>query len=92
MAAPTAKTTVANTAYEPTDDESRILEILEDEYQVNPKRIRDETGLRKQRVNEALHSLTSAGWVEKISRGLYRLRYNGECYVEQVVKCRDEDG
>jgi len=82
--------TVVNTNFDPSKQERRVLNVLCDEYQTNPRRIRDVTGLERQRVNDALTALENAGWVEKRARGLYRLVYNGECRVEQEICCRDD--
>lgn len=84
------RSNVANKNFDPSKQQRQVLNVLRDEYQVNPRRIRDITGLERQRVNDALGALENAGWVEKRARGLYRLVYNGDCYVEQVVRCEDE--
>jgi len=81
---------VANKSFDPTSQQRKVLNVLRDEYQTNPRRIRDVTGIERQRVNDALNSLDDAGWIEKRARGLYRLIYDGECYVEQVVRCKDD--
>ena len=77
--------------FDPTKRQRRVLDIFKQEYQVNPRRIREATGIKKQRVNDELEALMNAGWVEKRARGLYRLVYDGECYVEQTVHCKDDD-
>ena len=82
---------MANHDFDPTARQRKVLDVFQEEYQVNPRRIRDVTGIKRQRVNDVLDSLVDAGWVEKHARGLYRLVYNGECYVEQVIRCQ-EDG
>jgi predicted transcriptional regulator of viral defense system len=63
---------LVNEEYEPTDADERVLEVLA-EGRANPLLIRETTGLRKQRVNDSLDRLTSAGWVRKVTRGLYEL-------------------
>ncbi|WP_254526024.1 MarR family transcriptional regulator [Natrinema caseinilyticum] len=78
---------MANKNFDPSKQQRQVLDVFCDEYQVNPRRIRDNTGLERQRVNDALTALENAGWVEKRARGLYRLLYDGECYVEQVIRC-----
>lgn len=83
--------TVANKSFDPTGQQRKVLNVLRDEYQTNPRRIRDVTGMERQRVNDALNSLEDAGWIEKRARGLYRLAYDGDCYVEQVVRCVDDE-
>ena len=61
-----------NEEYEPTDNDEQVLEVLR-EGRANPAYIHDQTGLRKQRINDSLQRLTSAGWVRKPARGLYEL-------------------
>jgi DNA-binding MarR family transcriptional regulator len=85
-----SKQPVVNRDFSPTKQQRRVLDVLREEYQVNPRRIRDVTGIERQRVNDALGALENAGWIEKRSRGLYRLVYNGDCLVEQIIRCRDE--
>jgi predicted transcriptional regulator of viral defense system len=63
--------TMVNETFEPTDRQERVLAVFKDEYRANPLRVRDVTGLEKQRVNEALGSLVDAGWVRRVNRGLY---------------------
>lgn len=64
-------TTVVNEKFQPTPQQRTVLEVLKDEHRVNPLRVRDETGLEKQRVNDALGSLVDAGWARRVNRGLY---------------------
>jgi predicted transcriptional regulator len=87
---PYGRSNVANQNFDPTKRQRRVLDVFRQEYQVNPRRIREATGIKKQRVNDELDALMDAGWVEKRTRGLYRLVYNGECYVEQTVHCKDD--
>lgn len=82
---------VVNRDFDPTRQQRQVLDVFREEYQVNPRRIRDVTGLPKQRVNDALGSLQDAGWIDQVTRGLYRLVYDGDCVVEQVVQCRGEE-
>jgi predicted transcriptional regulator of viral defense system len=86
----TASHTVANKSFTPTAQQRKVLDVFKEEYQVNPRWIRDVTGLERQRVNDALGSLDDAGWIEKRTRGLYRLVYDGEGYVEQQITHREE--
>lgn len=79
---------VVNEKFDPSGQQRQVLNVLRDEYQVNPRRIRDVTGLERQRVNDALSELVASGWVEKSARGLYRLEYDGDCHVEQVIRCK----
>jgi len=76
---------VVNKSFDPTPQQRQVLNVLKEEYQVNPRWIRDVTGLERQRVNDALNSLEDAGWVEKRTRGLYRLVYDGEGHVQQEI-------
>lgn len=57
--------------FEPDEDEDRVLAVIREEYRVNPRRVRDVTGMRKQDVNEALQQLERVNWIKKVARGLY---------------------
>lgn len=61
-----------NEEYQPTENDEKVLEVLK-EGRSNPLYIREESGLGKQRVNESLERLRSAGWARKVTRGLYEL-------------------
>ncbi len=61
-----------NEDYDPADSDELVLEVLK-EGRANPKWIREQTGLKKQRVNDALERLQNAGWVRKLTRGLYEI-------------------
>lgn len=61
-----------NTEFEPLEDDEKVLEVLRD-GRANPMLIREKTDLSKQRVYDALQRLVSAGWVRKVTRGLYEL-------------------
>lgn len=63
---------MVNEDYDPSENEEDILELLH-EGRVTPKLIKDETGLNDQQVNYALNQLMAAGWVEKVTTGLYEL-------------------
>lgn len=90
MAIRTYATDVANKNFEPEGNQRRVLNVFRDEYQLNPTLIRETTGIKRQRVNDALNALENAGWIEKRCRGLYRLVYDGEGYVSQKIVRRDE--
>lgn len=62
---------VVNERFEPDDVGEQVLEVLKREERANPYLIREETDLGKGTVNSALTRLTSAGWVDKRTRGLY---------------------
>ncbi|WP_327052137.1 MarR family transcriptional regulator [Halomicrococcus gelatinilyticus] len=73
------------TRFDPGDNQEQVLDVFKRGRAgdgpwgyANLHRIRLETGLRKQRVNEALGSLVDADWIEHVHvdgekvRGLYR--------------------
>lgn len=62
---------VPNESYEPDDDEEAVLRVMKAERRANPMLIRGETGIKKQYVNAALKSLVAAGWLNKVTTGLY---------------------
>lgn len=62
---------MVNEDFEPTENQEDVLSVFKEEGRANPLRIRDVTGLEKQRVNDALRSLVDAGWVRRVNRGLY---------------------
>ena len=71
---------MVNEGYNPTDNEKYILDVLIEDRdkdkpwgRANPLYLREQTGLNKQQVNYALNQLTAAGWVKKITEGLYEL-------------------
>ncbi|MDQ2053217.1 hypothetical protein [Halobellus sp. H-GB7] len=57
--------------YEPDETEQKVLDVVRREKRVNPMRVREATGVRKQYVNDALRQLQKAGVVRKVNRGLY---------------------
>ncbi|QGX96731.1 MarR family transcriptional regulator [Haloplanus rallus] len=69
---------MVNRDYTPTDNEEQILDIFKEGYgedipwgRVNPLYLRKRTDLNKQQVNYALSQLTAAGWIKKLTEGLY---------------------
>lgn len=58
--------------YTPDGEERAVLDVLRREHRANPLRIREETDIRKQYVNDALDQLQKVGVVEKVNRGLYQ--------------------
>jgi len=65
---------MVNEDYEPDAVEDAVLEVLRatDKHRANPYLIRERAGdLSKQQINNALRNLTAAGWVRKVTRGLY---------------------
>ena len=69
--------------YEPDENEQAVLEVVREERRVNPMRVREQTDLRKQYVNDALRQLQKAGVIRKVSRGLYEhVPENDDEYTE----------
>lgn len=71
-------TYMTNEKYTPSENEEKILNVLKegrDESRpwgrANPLFLREKTGLNKQQVNYALRQLIAAGWINKITEGLY---------------------
>jgi DNA-directed RNA polymerase specialized sigma54-like protein len=62
---------MVNETYSPTDSDEAVIDVLSVEGRANPYLIREQTDLDRQTVNNALIRLTSAGWVRKVTRGLY---------------------
>ena len=61
-----------NDQYEPDDDAEAVLAVFKaEDARLTPRRIRSMTDLRRQYVHNALKSLTDAGWIERVDRGLY---------------------
>lgn len=61
-----------NEDYEPSENEDDILQLLK-EGRATPKLIKDNTNLNDQQVNYAMNKLQAAGWVRKVTKGLYEL-------------------
>lgn len=85
---------MVNEDYNPSQNEERILDLLKegrdrgDPWGVaNPYWIRDRTGLNPQQVNYALNQLRAAGWVEKVTDGLYRLAEDPRDDRSECPKC-----
>ncbi|MFC5135512.1 MULTISPECIES: hypothetical protein [Haloferacaceae] len=57
--------------YEPDETEQAVLDVVRQEGRVNPMRVREQTEIRKQYVNDALRQLQKAGVIRKVNRGLY---------------------
>ena len=71
---------MVNENYEPGNNEEAILDVLKEGQnsgnpwgRANPLYLRERTGLNKQQVNYALNQLMAAGWVRKVTDGLYEL-------------------
>lgn len=64
-------TVMPNENFEPSESQEDVFDVLKEEYRVNPLRVRNVTGLGKQRVNDDLGSLVDAGWIRHVNQGLY---------------------
>lgn len=71
---------VPNEHYEPSEKDEQVLEALKTGRndgnpwgRANPRWLIDETGLSKSNVEFCLRSLSDAGWVKRVARGLYEL-------------------
>jgi len=69
---------MVNEDYDPTENEEAVLDTLttgrdsgEPWGRANPKFLKQETGLNDQQVNYALNQLSAAGWVQKLTTGLW---------------------
>jgi len=63
---------MVNEDYQPDAVEDTVIDVLRDAERANPYLIRERAGdLSKQQINNALRNLTAAGWVRKVTRGLY---------------------
>lgn len=61
-----------NEQYSPSDNEEEILDLLH-EGRVTPNLIKEQSDLNDQQINYGLNQLIAAGWVEKVTTGLYEL-------------------
>lgn len=57
--------------YDMDENERAVLDVLREERRVNPLRVREQTEIRKQYVNDALRQLRKLGVVRKVTKGLY---------------------
>lgn len=83
---------MVNETFSPGQTQQTVLDVFAEEYQVNPRLIRDQTDINRQRVNDVLNALENAGWVEKRCHGLYRLVYDGTGFVDQQLRYKTEGG
>lgn len=60
-----------NDDFEPGEFDDEILSHFKDEDRLTPLRIVELTDESRQRVNNSLDRLTAAGWIRKVTRGLY---------------------
>lgn len=63
---------MVNEDYSPSEKEERVLACLK-EGRVTPKLLKEKIDLNDQQVNYALNQLIAAGWVRKVTTGLYEL-------------------
>jgi predicted HTH transcriptional regulator len=63
---------MVNEGYSPSEKEEHVLACLK-EGRVTPKLLKEEFDLNDQQVNYALNQLIAAGWVQKVTTGLYEL-------------------
>lgn len=63
---------MVNEGYSPSEKEEHVLACLK-EGRVTPKLLKEEVDLNDQQVNYALNQLIAAGWVRKVTTGLYEL-------------------
>jgi hypothetical protein len=73
-----ATASMVNPEYNPTEKEDELLDVLKEGRgsgepwgRANPRFLRERTGYERQQINYSLNQLTAAGWVRKITRGLY---------------------
>jgi len=68
----TYDTLMVNRDYTPDNDtEEQILAVMKEEGRATPYLIRERTDIRKEYVSRHLDNLRRAGWVTKVTRGLY---------------------
>lgn len=63
---------MVNESYSPSEKEEHVLTCLK-EGRVTPKLLKEKIDLNDQEVNYALNQLIAAGWVQKVTTGLYEL-------------------
>lgn len=72
----TAPKSSVNETYEPTEDQQKILDLMI-EGRVNPRYLRENLeDMSKQNIEYHLQQLRSAGWIRRVTRGLYELQYH----------------
>lgn len=60
-----------NEAFEPGSFDEEVLSHFKEEDRLTPRRLVDLTDESRQRVSKSLDRLTAAGWIRKVTRGLY---------------------
>jgi predicted transcriptional regulator of viral defense system len=59
--------------FELTKRQEAVLDVFREEERANPLRVREETTLGKQSINDILNRLCDKGHIRKVTRGLYEL-------------------
>ena len=69
---------MVNEDFRPTDAAEEVLDVFKQDREsdrpwgrANPRYVIDETELDKQNVEYQLRRLQDAGWIKKVTRGLY---------------------
>ncbi|QSG04072.1 type IV toxin-antitoxin system AbiEi family antitoxin domain-containing protein [Natranaeroarchaeum sulfidigenes] len=70
---------MVNESYEPSPAEEEIMDLLQEGRNAGepwgyttPAHVREHIGIEEGNESFHLRQLTSAGWIEKVSRGFYR--------------------
>ena len=74
----TTQSPMVNEHYSPSEGEEQVLALLKEGRndsdpwgRVTPLYVREETGIEKGNVEYYLRQLTTAGWVRRLTSGLY---------------------
>jgi len=88
---------VVNEQYEPSDKDEQVLDALKqgrDDGQpwgrANPRWLIDQTELDKGNVEFCLRSLSSAGWIRRVARGLYEFVEDPRSDTQQDADTDDQ--
>lgn len=57
--------------FKPSENQEKILRALKEENRANPQLIKEKTGIEEQKIKEGLTALRVAGWIRKVTEGLY---------------------
>lgn len=70
---------MVNESYSPSEEEETILQLLTDGREsgtpwgyTTPRHIKEQTDIDAGNVTYHLNQLTTAGWIQRITRGFYR--------------------
>lgn len=83
---------MVNEDYTPSDNEAEILSVMKNGRETGgpwgfatPRYLREETDIEKSTIEYCLRQLTTAGWIDKVTRGFYRFdtdpRENGSTHT-----------